>query len=571
MTSPYEVTNSNYSVSNIYTTTSSTIPTLCTNSTNIYFTLRTGSTTEVWWIDIVGGLNLVTTITNILNSKVPIGMGISPDGVTLIVCLCDSSLSPLSPVMCVISNPSVPLSTSVEYYYNSDPSTNPLIRGNIYIYNTLGFYGVGQDNQNYSVNGIMNVNLNVSTNEFSFTYVYSPTLPNTCVGLSFLPSFSAYGNLYFTIDSANGGSVYYYSQSFDSLYSISPPTSTSVGGNSSYFTVVLTELNQIYLYTLIPNDLITPTNYLLQPYTYTLGNGSATPTSGNFAFGFNPSNGLQSNYYLTSSKSGGSNLLRFYLLSKNGNYQITKLYQTTGGSSTGGDPHIRRVCGDEIKFYDVRRVLLLSTDEYFKNEGIKLSIWCDSFLIRDLDLYPKIKEDISQEQLPTLFVNESYLNNIYIEIEEKGKLSYLREINTITLEMKEGFRFVEKGDSPIVEKGESPIVEKGDSPIVEKGESPSKREEEVLPHSNVESVKLSFSDKITLSNEESEKFKYKSNILSPFKFKVKSYRKGEINIKDVKFNIEVIRTECIHLSDFHISIEGADLDRMSGAIIDGKI
>lgn len=401
--------------------------------------------------------------------------------------------------------------------FNSDGSPGWLrIEGNIAYVPGIGFYGVGS---RYSVDdGLVGAIFQLTPDTGSGILVADIIAPITISG----DNLSGCNNLffiqlntanYFVTRNTDGGSnefIFCNGTTLNfSVASYSPSTTLS-----NYFVAIANPVNNTSIYLYAPT--FSGGTYLIRCLLYDFAN---ITLSSQYNLPYDPTGGLPiPNYRMTYSLSGGSGLLRFYYSGRNsGNINCnTKLYQTSGGSSTGGDPHIRMLGGREIKFYDEREVLLFDS---LSNLSERLIVRCDTLQIRNIS--PHLKNFITEEQMEKLFQNESYLNNIYIDlINDDAKRSL--KINTISFEM-DGDEFLKK---------------------------------------------CFYVSDIT----DGENFQYKSNIFSPFRFSVIKKMDGLIKINHTNFSIEIIRTKCIHLSDFHISINGnIELEKFGGAIITGEI
>ncbi len=518
------IISTNYNTSSLYSSSSKALQLSATYQTNVYFVDTSGGVNEVYKIDISGTVSFVAS--NFGHNDTPTAMGISLDGTQLIIYTSKFQLFPIEIQRWEIITIDNPASVSPTPTVYTMGASFYFMNGNICQAPSGTYYGVG--NQLSSDSYILSISISGGTATVSEDTLLTVGGTNySCSNLFLLPLSDSN---YFVTRVADSTNI---SSATIILYKITGGVfstfllSYQAGGNlttalDSYFDVVAPSPTGEDLYFYLPTFESSSGNYVVYTYSYTIG-GSPPSRVGSFTLPYDPTDGNSNVLYnMCASISGGTGLLRFYLVTRDagGLYGVLKLYQTSGGSSTGGDPHIKMLNGNEIKFYDERRVLLLDTDPHQRRRE-RIKIHCDSLKIANIDSYD-LRRYISEEQLKILFVNESYLNNIYVSFfDENGEKK--ASINTISLEI--------DGD---------------------------------------EEVRDFFGEVEEISEE--KRGDYKSNIFSPLKFEVIRKMRGEIKCDLTSLNIEIIRTKCIHLSDFHISISGEiDLEEFSGAIIDGKL
>lgn len=228
-------------------------------------------------------------------------------------------------------------------------------------------------------------------------------------------------------------------------------------------------------------------------------------------------------YSMSFSKTGGTNLQRYYLISGGVNRTIDKLYATSGGASTGGDPKVVSISGKEVTITPEDPFLYLDTHpflgNFFSNE--RVYIWCDSFNVGD---HPEL---MSEYQHIHVNNKESFIKNFYILTKNRKIIIDMTNLE-VTL-------FSE----------ENPFGEE----------------------SNVEIVLSSKKDCTNIPLSEYPVIKNKGFREDLIFFK-------QIKISSIEYSLafELIRTKCINYSDIYISLEGKrDLSTYDGVIISGDV
>lgn len=516
----YLISNSNYNIpTQLISNPAESYSAICANSTNVYYCARQSSVNYLYKIDIAG---TVTEIGSNFGSNLPVtGMGIVGTGSVLTIFT--SNAVNTAEIIRVTSPNTSPVFTvfTQETYFDG----LYIVKGTLSLNNSFNSVtGCGYIIAVTPVGCVVNFTLIEETLKFSGSSGSSalPALDFTG-GCNFYSFVTSSGIFNFIKDSAEGGSVHYYNESDGVVNS----SSITTGGDASYFLALQTGDSNVFLYGVDVEAGVTVIRcYLFDPASEFITQQSS------YTFTVDISSGRSDIFGLTYSDSGGSGLNRFYYSGYNGGYGINKLYQTTGGSSTGGDPHISLISGGEIKFYDERKVLLFSTTGANSIREVneeKIKIWCDSFCVKNISKFD-FGSDISSDQMEKLFKNESYLNNVFIEIGDYPEII----INSITLKSN-----IDGNEVTLTHESKSKKV----------------------------SVKI---DPIKFLKD-GETYHYRSNIKSPFKFDVIKYRNIEIIFDEKIISIEIIRTKCIHLSDVNITCKNIDLDLCSGAIITGKL
>lgn len=199
------------------------------------------------------------------------------------------------------------------------------------------------------------------------------------------------------------------------------------------------------------------------------------------------------------------------------------MYATSGGSSVGGDPHVKSISGKEVVITPIDPFLYLDTrpENLKRMSSDRIYIWCDSFNVGE---HPEL---MSEYQYRSVNNGESFLRYFYAVI----GFEFIK-IDMTTLEILKRKKIGgDKYCSPTIEIGD-----KIDCTLLDRSEFPK------------------------IKNE-----KYSNDLIF--------YRKVRINGVDGNIEFELIRTKCINYSDIYASFSESKKDLLlySGVIIYGEV
>lgn len=505
-----EPSNSSYSVnSTMYQYPSSSLG-VVSYGTNVYAIY----TTSVNCIDLIDSDNVTTTILSGAGNNYSIsGYGISPDG--SIICIFTYSGNSTHITEVIVFN------TTSKTYTTATCSTE--------VYNIAGYSMItisGTTINAYCIG--LRVLFNVT---YPIQLTFSSTTPTALVNNSnwnyraAIGTSSNYFNGCFQVTIPSSSSTIvgmtreFPSGQFYTYDFTNNAFSSALGGNATSFT-------EYYIFSDIPGgvtrmyaiegtSLISYYAGFTSPTTVAFLSVRSTFTSAITAIPGYPANSIGF------SQTGGSGLPRYYLMNYiNPNSYIAKLYATSGGSSTGGDPKVVAIYGREITITPEDPFLYF--DSHPKEDKMirdRVYIWCESF---NVGSHPEL---MSEYQHIHVDGKESFLKNMKIFFSNKKyevdlvNLCYAEEFTTSSEESKFSISF-----SEIVDCNKIPRVE----------------------YPNIRSKK------------------YLNDLLL--------FRKIKIESEELSLDIEIIRTKCINYSDINTYVSGKkSLEEYSGVILNGEV
>lgn len=474
-------------------------------------------------------------------------MGISPDGSTLVFGQNGSS-----------NLFTINTATGTKTTYSG--GNNTTVNGNIYVQNNTTFYTCQTNNRNP-----IRVVLNTSNNTYSFSDQCQSTGTLGCWGCTLLGT----DDLLF-VNNDNAGTVNVYKCSLSTqgqapvaLSGINSPTVVSINPFDIF------AINGVQANSTTYNFFFIGTYSGTSLYQYTVS-GSVATLVGTLGLSTSRVNNITGSD-LSGNQDG--NMRLFISNGTTGFRIIDKAYNNSGttgptGVSTGGDPHTGTLTGKSVIIVRDTPFEYLDTHPLRENsvfnekDKIRTYIECDCFSLKKEgfafsestsekdDFADQIEENHLKELITNL--DDSYLKYVSILF---GNISL--RINMITLLLDD------EGDS-LTEEGER--NKEGKTPGKGRNQTNFGEEKEYSLRTENDEGRITFS-KILLFEPGSVELKSKYARRS-------AYLKREVKIitREYTLSLQLTRTECIHLSDMYLEIEGErDPFSFGGVIVDGEV